>query len=140
MSKSPCMSRLPYKLIHTFSSYLTSFSDVVNHKFSLSYYNYLCELNLKSNLKSNFKNIKDIIMSSKKKKAPIQRPIDGIREIIEDQTLQISDLTQILKKQNEEIRSLKAWRRARESLEEEERLEKEKADTSSWFFASRSSE
>jgi len=79
-------------------------------------------------------------MSSKKKKAPIQRPIDGIREIIEDQTLQISDLTQILKKQNEEIRSLKAWRRARESLEEEERLEKEKADTSSWFFASRSSE
>ena len=79
-------------------------------------------------------------LRSKKKKAPIQRPIDSIREMIEDLTLQISDLTEILKKQNEEIRSLKAWRRARESLEEEARLEKEKADTSSWFFASRSSD
>jgi len=80
-------------------------------------------------------------MSSKKKRVqPQSRPIDAIREMIEDQTLQISDLTEILKKQNEEIRTLKAWRRARESLEEEERLEKEKADSSSWFFASRSSE
>ena len=79
-------------------------------------------------------------MSSKKKKVPIKRPIDGIRELFEDQQLQISDLTEILKKQNEEIRSLKAWRRARESLEEEDRLQKEKADSSSWFFASRSSE
>ena len=80
-------------------------------------------------------------MSSKKKKVqPQSRPIDAIREMIEDQCLQISDLTEILKKQSEEIRTLKAWRRARESLEEEERLEKEKADSSSWFFASRSSD
>ncbi len=79
-------------------------------------------------------------MSSKKKKVKVERPIDAIREMIEDQCLQISDLTEIVKKQNEEIRSLKAWRRARESLEDEARLEKEKADASSWFFASRSSE
>jgi len=82
----------------------------------------------------------NISMSSKKKKVKVERPIDAIREMIEDQTLQISDLTEILKKQNEDIRTLKAWRRAKESLEEEARLEKEKADTSSWFFASRSSE
>ena len=79
-------------------------------------------------------------MSSKKKKVIVNRPIDAIREMIEDQTLQISDLTEIVKKQNEEIRGLKAWRRARESLEEELRLEKEKADSASWFFAGRSAE
>ena len=80
-------------------------------------------------------------MSSKKKRVQTQaRPIDAVREMIEDQTLQISDLTEILKKQEVEIRTLKAWRRARESLEDEARLEKEKADSSSWFFASRSSE
>ena len=79
-------------------------------------------------------------MSSKKKKVPIKRPIDGIRELFEDQQLQIADLTEILKKQNEEIRTLKAKWRAKESLEEEARLEKERADASSWFFASRSSD
>lgn len=79
-------------------------------------------------------------MSSKKKKVKVERPIDAIREMIEDQCLQISDLTEIVKKQNEEIRSLKAKWRAKESLEEEAKLEKEKADASSWFFASRSSD
>lgn len=79
-------------------------------------------------------------MSSKKKKVKVDRPIDAIREMIEDQCLQISDLTDIVKKQNEEIRSLKAKWRAKESLEEEERLAKEKADSSSWFFAARSSD
>jgi hypothetical protein len=79
-------------------------------------------------------------MSSKKKKVIVNRPIDAIRELFEDQQLQIADLTEILKKQNEEIRGLKAWRRARESLEEELRLEKEKADSASWFFAARSAE
>ncbi len=79
-------------------------------------------------------------MSSKKKKVPIKRPIDGIRELFEDQQLQIADLTEILKKQNEEIRTLKAKWRAKESIEEEARLEKEKADASSWFFAARSSD
>ena len=79
-------------------------------------------------------------MSSKKKKVIVNRPIDAIRELFEDQQLQIADLTEILKKQNEEIRGLKAWRRARESLEEELRLEKEKADSASWFFAGRSAE
>jgi len=79
-------------------------------------------------------------MSSKKKKVPIKRPIDGIRELFEDQQLQIVDLTEILKKQNEEIRTLKAKWRAKESIEEEARLEKEKADASSWFFAARSSD
>jgi len=79
-------------------------------------------------------------MSSKKKKVPIKRPIDGIRELFEDQQLQIADLTEILKKQNEEIRTLKAKWRAKESIEGEARLEKEKADASSWFFAARSSD
>ena len=79
-------------------------------------------------------------MSAKKKKVPIKRPIDGIRELFEDQQLQIADLTEILKKQNEEIRTLKAKWRAKESLEEEARLEKERADASSWFFAARSSD
>jgi len=79
-------------------------------------------------------------MSSKKKKIKVDRPIDAVREMMEDLNLQISDLTEILKKQEAEIRTLKAWRRARESLEDEARLEKEKADSSSWFFASRSSE
>tara|TARA_R110002012_G_scaffold16776_2_gene64190 strand:+ start:1552 stop:1791 length:240 start_codon:yes stop_codon:yes gene_type:complete len=79
-------------------------------------------------------------MSSKKKKVPIKRPIDGIRELFEDQQLQIVDLTEILKKQNEEIRTLKAKWRAKESIEEEAKLEKEKADASSWFFAARSSD
>lgn len=82
----------------------------------------------------------NILMSSKKKKVKVERPIDAIREMIEDQCLQISDLTEIVKKQNEEIRSLKAKWRAKESLEEEAKLEKEKADASSWFFASRSSD
>lgn len=79
-------------------------------------------------------------MSSKKKKVKVDRPIDAIREMIEDQCLQISDLTEIVKKQSEEIRSLKAKWRAKESLEEEAKLAKEKADSSSWFFAARSSE
>ena len=54
-------------------------------------------------------------MSSKKKKAP-PRPMDAIREIVEDQQLQIADLTEILKKQNEE------------------------AEASSWFWAARTSD
>ena len=76
-------------------------------------------------------------MSSKKKKAP-PRPMDAIREIIEDQTLQISDLTELVKKQSEEIRILKAKWRAKESLEEEERKKEEEA--SSWFWAARTSD
>jgi predicted RNase H-like nuclease (RuvC/YqgF family) len=79
-------------------------------------------------------------MSAKKKKVKVDRPIDAIREMIEDQCLQISDLTEIIKKQSEEIRSLKAKWRAKESLEEEAKLAKEKADSSSWFFAGRSSD
>lgn len=78
-------------------------------------------------------------MSSKKKKAP-RMPMDAIREIIEDQTLQISDLTEIVKKQSEEIRILKAKWRAKESLEEEARQQKIKDESSSWFFASRTSD
>ena len=138
MNKFPCKFHLPHKLNLLISTCLSSLVDALYHKSFLAFTKTLSKL--KTNLKSNFKNIKDIIMSSKKKKVIVNRPIDAIREMIEDQTLQISDLTEILKKQNEEIRTLKAWRRARESLEEEERLEKEKADSSSWFFASRSSE
>ena len=132
------MIHLPYKLIHTFSSYLSCSTDAVNHKFS-SYYNYLSVFNFKSNLK----NIKDIIMSSKKKKIHAPKPIDAIREIIEDQQLQINDLSEIVKKQNDEIRGLKAKWSARESLEKEEKERKERqaeqADNS-WFWAARTSE
>jgi len=84
-------------------------------------------------------------MSSKKKKGVEiqQRPIDAIREMMEDLNLQISDLTEISKKQSEEIRSLKVKWNAKESLERDEKLKKAReaveADKS-WFWASRSSE
>ena len=77
-------------------------------------------------------------MSSKKKKAP-PRPMDAIREIVEDQQLQIADLTEILKKQNEEIRTLKARLNAKDSLEKEKK-QKEEAEASSWFWAARTSD
>tara|TARA_R100000734_G_scaffold18923_2_gene17084 strand:+ start:647 stop:892 length:246 start_codon:yes stop_codon:yes gene_type:complete len=81
-------------------------------------------------------------MSSKKKKRVEiqQRPIDAIRELFEEQQLQISDLTEIIKKQNEEIRNLKAKWNARESLEREEKEKKEREADNSWFWAARSSE
>jgi len=136
------MIHLPYRLIQTFSSYISSVVHVVNHKF-LPFAKYLTEINFKS----NFKNVSDIIysMSSKKKKGVEiqQRPIDAIREMMEDLNLQISDLTEISKKQSEEIRSLKVKWNAKESLERDEKLKKAReaveADKS-WFWASRSSE
>ena len=79
-------------------------------------------------------------MGSKKKVKFQPRPIDAIREMIEDQTLQISDLTDIIKKQDAEIRTLKAKWNARESLEKEEKEKKEREADSSWFWASRTSE
>jgi len=78
-------------------------------------------------------------MSAKKKKVPIQRPMDAVREMIEDQTLQISDLTEIVKKQGEEIRTLYQLLKSKETVEKE-RLEKQKAENASWFFAGRSSD
>ena len=77
-------------------------------------------------------------MSSKKKKVQ-PRPMDAIREIVEDQQLQIADLTEILKKQNEEIRTLKAKWNAKDSLEKEKK-QKEEAEASSWFWAARTSD
>jgi uncharacterized coiled-coil protein SlyX len=83
-------------------------------------------------------------MSSKKKRVQTQaRPIDCIREMMEDLNLQIADLTEICKKQSDEIRSLKVKFNAKESLEKEEREEKErkkKEEDTSWFWASRTSE
>jgi hypothetical protein len=80
-------------------------------------------------------------MSSKKKRVQTQqRPIDAIRELFEDQQLQISDLTQIVKKQGDEIRELKVKWKARESLEKEEREKLEREADKSWFWASRTSE
>lgn len=75
-------------------------------------------------------------MPQNKKKVHVTKPIDAIREMIEDQQLQISDLTEIVKKQTDEIRSLKAKWSAKESLEKE----KEKEADSGWFWASRTSE
>ena len=80
-------------------------------------------------------------LRSKKKRVQTQaRPIDAIREMMEDLNLQISDLTHIIKKQDEEIRSLKSKWNARESIEREERERKEREADKSWFWASRSSE
>lgn len=82
-------------------------------------------------------------MPSKKKVKIQSRPIDAVREIIEDQQLQISDLIEIVKKQSDEIRTLKAKWNAKESLERERKEEEERKkaeDDKSWFWASRSSE
>jgi predicted RNase H-like nuclease (RuvC/YqgF family) len=87
--------------------------------------------------------VDDIIysMSSKKKRVQTQvRPIDAIREMIEDLNLQISDLTQIVKEQKSEIRELKVKWNARESLEREQREKLEREADKSWFWASRTSE
>jgi len=82
-------------------------------------------------------------MPSKKKVKIQTRPIDAIRELFEEQQLQISDLTDIIKKQDGEIRTLKAKWNARESLEKEKKEEEERKkveDDKSWFWASRTSE
>tara|TARA_R100001440_G_scaffold70849_2_gene93552 strand:- start:9120 stop:9359 length:240 start_codon:yes stop_codon:yes gene_type:complete len=79
-------------------------------------------------------------MPSKKKVKIQPRPIDAIRELFEEQQLQISDLTEIIKKQDGEIRTLKAKWNARESLEKEQREKKEREADNSWFWAARTSE
>ena len=82
-------------------------------------------------------------MPQNKKKIHGPKPINALRELFEDQQLQINELTETVKKQNVEIRSLKVKWLAKESLEKEEkeRMERqaEQADTS-WFWASRTSE
>jgi hypothetical protein len=127
------MFRLRDKLNHTFSNYkLLLYRD-----YFFPFYNYLTEFKFKSNLKY----IKDIIMPPKRKSTQ-QRPIDAIRELIEDQQLQINDLTEVVANQKLEIRELKAKWNARESIEREkkEAEEQKKLESSSWFFAARSSE
>ena len=79
-------------------------------------------------------------MSSKKKVKTQAKPIDAIREMIEDLNLQISDLTEIVKGQKQEIRELKVKWNARESLEREEKERLEREADKSWFWASRTSE
>lgn len=79
-------------------------------------------------------------MPQNKKKIHAPKPIDAIREIIEDQQLQINDLSEIVKKQEVEIRGLKAKWLARESLEKEEKERKEREADNSWFWAGRTSE
>ena len=129
------MFRLRDKLIHTFSiCKLSSYRD-----YFYPYYNYLTEFKLKSNLK----NVKDIIMPGNKKKSSPPRPIDCIRELIEDQQLQINDLTEVVQNQKLEIREIKSKWLARESLEREKREAEERKksqEDSSWFWAARSSE
>lgn len=78
-------------------------------------------------------------MPQNKKKIHGPKPIDALRELFEDQQLQINDLTETLKKQNDEIRSLKVKWLAKESLEKEKEKACEAEDTS-WFWASRTSE
>lgn len=78
-------------------------------------------------------------MPQNKKKIHGPKPIDALRELFEDQQLQINDLTETLKKQNDEIRSLKVKWLAKESLEKEKQKAREAEDTS-WFWAARTSE
>lgn len=68
------------------------------------------------------------------------KPIDALRELFESQQLEINDLNETVKKQQDEIRTLKAKWSARESLEREEQERKEREADNSWFWASRTSE
>ena len=79
-------------------------------------------------------------MSSKKKKIHVTKPIDAIREMFEGQQLEINELTETVKKQQDEIRSLKVKWNARESLEREEKERLEREADKSWFWAARTSE
>ena len=79
-------------------------------------------------------------MSSKKKKIHVTKPIDALRELFEGQQLEINELTETVKKQQDEIRTLKAKWSARESLEREEKERKEMEEDKSWFWAARTSE
>jgi len=76
------------------------------------------------------------------KRPSTQRPIDAIRELIEDQQLQINELTEVVAQQKLEIRELRSKWNARESIEREkkEAEEKKKLESQSWFFAARTSE
>ncbi len=78
-------------------------------------------------------------MPQNKKKNVVSRPIDAIRELIEDQQLQINDLTEIIYNQKLELRELKAKWNAKENLEREIK-EKKKMEDTGWFWAARSSE
>lgn len=81
--------------------------------------------------------------NKKKIHAPRKAPIDALRELFEDQQLQINELTETVKKQQEDIRNLKAKWNAKESLEKERKEEEERKkadDDKSWFWASRTSE
>jgi len=81
-------------------------------------------------------------MPQNKKKIHGPKPIDALRELFEDQQLQINDLTETLKKQNDEIRSLKVKWLAKESLDREivEKQKAREAEDTSWFWAARTSE
>ena len=76
------------------------------------------------------------------KRPSTQRPIDAIRELIEDQQLQISDLTEVVANQKLEIRELRSKWNARESIEREkkEAEEQKKLESTGWFWAARTSE
>lgn len=79
-------------------------------------------------------------MPQNKKKIHGPKPIDAIREMFESQQLEINDLTETVKKQQDEIRSLKVKWNARESLEREEKERLEREADKSWFWAARTSE
>ena len=56
------------------------------------------------------------------------RPIDAVRELFEDQQLQICDLTQIIKTQSEKIKKLED--KHKEILKKESEVK-----PAGWFFA-----
>jgi len=86
------------------------------------------------------KKISELNKMSSENVTTTRRPIDAIRELFEDQQLQITDLIDIVKKQDDDIRNLKAKWKARESIEKEEREKKEREADKSWFWAGRTSD
>ena len=125
MSRSPCKFPPLSKLIHILSSYLSSLSDEVNHKsLGEAFTKTLSKIkfSLKSNLKMFIQNIQMPI------KQPA-RPIDALRDLFEDQQLQLNDLSQIIKTQSEKIKRLE------DKNKELLKKESEPKSSGSWFFA-----
>ena len=79
-------------------------------------------------------------MPQNKKKVHGPKPIDALRELFEGQQLEINELTETVKKQQDEIRTLKVKWLAKESLEREEKERVEREAEQGWFWASRTSE
>ena len=123
MSKSPCKFPLHDKLILVLSNYKLYIADALNPKSFEAFTKTFDKIIF--SFKSNLKMFIEIIQM------PIKhppRPIDAIRELFEDQQLQICDLTQIIKTQSEKIKKLED--KHKEILKKESEVK-----PAGWFFA-----